>query len=94
MHTGAHLYKIPSLENKATCKVMNVIKLAYRHLNAIHLQVTVLKQCLSKRESSEVKLIPSYEIQGILLLHICYNTMVTKLLSVAIKIIGIIILLL
>ena len=27
MHTGARLYKIPLLENKATCTVMNLIKL-------------------------------------------------------------------
>ena len=34
MHTGARLYKILLLENKATCKVMNLIKLVHRHLNA------------------------------------------------------------
>ena len=33
MHTGPRLYKILLLENKATCKVMNLIKLAQRHLN-------------------------------------------------------------
>ena len=32
MHTGARLYKIPLLKNKATCIVMNLIKLAHRHL--------------------------------------------------------------
>ena len=30
MHTGARLYKIASLENKATCKVMNLIKINWR----------------------------------------------------------------
>ena len=35
MHSGARLYKIPLLENKATCKVMNLIKLAHRHLNGV-----------------------------------------------------------
>ena len=37
MHTGARLYKIPLLENKATCKVMNLIKLAHRHIKGIPL---------------------------------------------------------
>ena len=32
MHTGARLYKILLLENKATCEVMNLIKLAQRCL--------------------------------------------------------------
>ena len=37
MHTGARLYKIPLLENKATCKVMNLIKFVHRHLKvALH----------------------------------------------------------
>ena len=36
MHTEACLYKIPLLENKATCKVMNLIKLVHRHLNALN----------------------------------------------------------
>ena len=32
MHTKARLYKIPLLKNKTTWKVMNLIKLAHRHL--------------------------------------------------------------
>ena len=40
MHTGARLYKIPLLENKATCTVMNLIKLAHRHLKTAFLLLT------------------------------------------------------
>ena len=42
MHTGARLYKIPLLENKVTCKVMNLIKFAHRHLKSYHKSVGTL----------------------------------------------------
>ena len=59
MHTGARRYKIPLLENKATCKVMNLIKLAHRHLNSAFLTIQrdnpilwyILHTCTTQRLS-------------------------------------------
>ena len=61
MHTGARLYKIPLLENKATCKVMNLIKLAHRHLKHI------LSQSASKH------ILSTFEAQILYFMHNTYE---------------------
>ena len=54
MHTGARLFKYHCTENKATCKVMNLIKLAHRHLKLQLLQLYLsVQQSVMQSEANQ-----------------------------------------